>query len=105
MSYGMKEFKELLEKALKDYSDPMNCPFGMDPYAEGKLWREAKQGAITWVLEMIPTDDYEKWYEEAIIASNEAGFAGMDAASVIRYQEAEIERLKECEFMYKELSK
>lgn len=28
-------------------------------------------------------DDYRKWYEEAMAASNEAGYAGMDAASTI----------------------
>jgi hypothetical protein len=41
------------------------------------------------------TDDYKEWYEEAIIASNELGFAGMSAADVIKYQSLEIEQLKE----------
>ena len=40
-------------------------------------------------------DDYELWYEEAIIASNELGFADMPAADVIKYQGVEIEELKE----------
>ena len=39
--------------------------------------------------------NYKTWYEEAIIASNEAGFAGMSAADVIRYQESEVNHLKE----------
>ena len=29
-------------------------------------------------------DDFKAWYEEAMIASNEAGFAGMSAAETIR---------------------
>lgn len=48
-------------------------------------------------------DDYELWYIEAMEAANEAGFACMSAADVIRWQDAEIQRLKEYEFMYKEL--
>jgi hypothetical protein len=28
--------------------------------------------------------DYKAWYEEAMVASNEAGFAGLDAAQTIR---------------------
>lgn len=48
-------------------------------------------------------DDYETWYNEAIEASNQCGYACMSAADVIRAQDAEIQRLKEYEFMYKEL--
>ena len=40
-------------------------------------------------------DDYKQWYDEAIEASNECGFAGMSAAQVIRYQDEELKRLKE----------
>lgn len=40
-------------------------------------------------------DDYEKWYVEAIEASNELGFAGMSAAAVIRYQAEELKQLRE----------
>lgn len=36
-------------------------------------------------------DNYKEWYEEAIIASNELGFAGMSAADVIRYQAQQID--------------
>lgn len=39
-------------------------------------------------------NDYKEWYEEAIIASNELGFAGMSAADVIKYQAVEIEQWK-----------
>lgn len=53
---------------------------------------------------MGTNDNYELWYTEAMEASNECGFAGMSAADVIRWQDAEIQRLKEYEFMYKELS-
>ena len=40
-------------------------------------------------------DDYKQWYDEAIEASNECGFAGMSAAQVIQYQDAEIKRLRD----------
>ena len=39
-------------------------------------------------------NDYKQWYDEAIEASNECGFAGMSAAQVIQYQDGEIKRLK-----------
>lgn len=32
---------------------------------------------------MVDKDDYKAWYEEAMIASNEAGFVGMSAAETI----------------------
>lgn len=35
-------------------------------------------------LEQQPADDYKAWYEEAMVASNEAGFSGMSAAETIR---------------------
>lgn len=54
MEYGLKQYKELLEKALKKYNDPMECPFGMDPYKDGVLYRNAKQEAFLWCLEMLP---------------------------------------------------
>lgn len=34
-------------------------------------------------------DDYKAWYEEAMMASNEAGCAGMSAAETIRYLAAQ----------------
>jgi hypothetical protein len=39
-------------------------------------------------------DNYKLWYEEAVVASNELGFAGMSAADVIRYQAQENDELK-----------
>lgn len=38
--------------------------------------------------------DYKHWYEEAMVASNEAGFAGVDAASAIRWLSSEVQRLE-----------
>lgn len=52
--YGLKEYKELLEKALKKYDNPMECPFGMDPYNEGVAYRRNKQETIVWCLDMLP---------------------------------------------------
>ena len=40
-------------------------------------------------------DNYEKWYIEAIIASNEAGYACMSAADVIKNQDEHIKDLIE----------
>lgn len=40
---------------------------------------------------MSTNDNYQEWYEEAIIASNELGFAGMSAAQVIKLQAEELE--------------
>lgn len=36
-------------------------------------------------------DDYKEWYNEAIIVSNDLGFAGMSAADVIKFQAEELE--------------
>jgi hypothetical protein len=52
--YGMKEYKELLEKALLKYNNPMECPFGMDPYVEGRIHRTAIQDTLVWCLDMLP---------------------------------------------------
>jgi hypothetical protein len=38
-------------------------------------------------------DDYKGWYNEAMLAANEAGYAGQDAASVIRSMAQEIAAL------------
>lgn len=38
--------------------------------------------------------NYEFWYEEAVAASNEPGYAGMSASDVIRHQGTEIENLR-----------
>lgn len=53
-TYGIKEYKELLEKAIKNYNNPMECPCEMDIYKEGVIYRRAKQEALTYALEMLP---------------------------------------------------
>jgi hypothetical protein len=52
--YGLKEYKELLEKAYKRYQNPMECPFGMNPYTEGAFYRQNKLEMLQWCLEMLP---------------------------------------------------
>lgn len=52
--YGLKEYKELLEKVYKEYENPDNCPFGMDPYTEGVQYRHNKREILQWCLEMLP---------------------------------------------------
>lgn len=41
------------------------------------------------VLAAMAQSDYRAWYEEAMVASNEAGFAGVSAADTIRFLAAE----------------
>lgn len=55
--YGLKEYAALLEKALKSYENPMECPFGMDPYTDGIIYRQSKREATVWCLEMLPETD------------------------------------------------
>lgn len=38
--------------------------------------------------------EYRVWYDEAICASNELGYAGMSAADVIKHQAEELASLK-----------
>lgn len=52
--YTLKDYKELLEKALKSYDEPLNVPIQLDPYKEGALYRQAKKEALTYALEMLP---------------------------------------------------
>lgn len=52
--YTLKDYKELLEKALKSYDEPLNVPIHLDPYKEGVLYRQAKKEALTYALEMLP---------------------------------------------------
>lgn len=55
MEYGLKEFKELLEKRFKDCDDPMNIPFGCDPTSEkSKFRRQIQKETYRDVLEQFP---------------------------------------------------
>jgi len=49
---------------------------------------EVSRQSMDYVLANPPSqssgDDFKAWYEEAMGATNEAGYVGMDAASVIR---------------------
>lgn len=55
MSYGLKEYKALLEQELVDLRDPMNVPFGMDPFSSQSTgYRAAKAESINYALEMLP---------------------------------------------------
>lgn len=55
--YGLKEYKELLEKALVCYQDPLSVPVEMDPYSKSaNVWRAAKMEAILYALEMLPQE-------------------------------------------------
>lgn len=55
MTYGLKEYKALLEKNLEDLKDPYNVPFGMDPFGgQAKDYRRNKSESINYALEMLP---------------------------------------------------
>lgn len=55
MSYGLKEYKDLLEQNLRDLRNPMSIPFGMDPFtSEATAYRKAKMESINYALEMLP---------------------------------------------------
>lgn len=55
MTYGLKEYKALLEKNLLDLKDPYNVPFGMDPFGgQAKDYRRSKSESINYALEMLP---------------------------------------------------
>jgi len=47
-------------------------------YVAGRRWRESGCPLV------VEPDEWRQWYEEAMCASNEAGFAGMSAAQTIR---------------------
>jgi len=52
--YGLKEYKALLEKAFKEYQNPDNCRFGMEPLTDGAVYRKHKLEILLWCLEMLP---------------------------------------------------
>lgn len=55
MTYGLKEYKALLEKNMSDLKDPMSVPFGMDPFSQqATAYRTAKMESINYALEMLP---------------------------------------------------
>jgi hypothetical protein len=55
MSYGLKEYKALLEKNLIDLRNPMSTPFGCDPHSDLSITvRYAKMESINYALEMLP---------------------------------------------------
>lgn len=55
MTYGLREYKALLEKNLEDLKNPMNIPFGMDPFtSDATAYRTAKMESINYAIEMLP---------------------------------------------------
>ena len=54
--------------------------------------REAEAALAT---QQTQAEDYKTWYDEAMCASNEAGFAGMSAADTIRELARELAALKQ----------
>lgn len=72
--------------------------YTLEAFRNGEPWSRDFVGdnLIHAMLDKIESlKDYKQRYDEAIKASNEAGFAGMSAADVIRYQESEVNHLKE----------
>lgn len=55
MSYGLKEYKMLLEQNLRDLRNPLSVPFGMNPSSsEATGYRAAKMESINYAIEMLP---------------------------------------------------
>ena len=55
MTYGLKEYKVLLQQNLRDLNNLMNVPFGMDPHSsQACAYRAAKRESINYALEMLP---------------------------------------------------
>lgn len=55
MTYGLKEYKALLEKNLEELKNPMCVPFGADPFSQHSInVRHAKMESINYALEMLP---------------------------------------------------
>lgn len=53
--YGLKEYKELLERELLRLGDPNSTQFGLDPFCEMEInIRLAKQESINYAIEMLP---------------------------------------------------
>ena len=53
--YGLREYKELLEKNLAELNNQLSIPFGMDPHSEiARCYRRWKQESINYALEMLP---------------------------------------------------
>ena len=53
--YGIKQYKELLERELSRLSDPNNSPFGTDPSSKFSIAiRNAKRESINYAIEMLP---------------------------------------------------
>lgn len=98
------EFEDGKYKVIRD-----DATYQTTLYRNGEYWEAGTKDVLgdkmfhAMLNEIEAQWEYGKWYEEAIEASNEAGYACMSAAEVIRCQDAEIQRLREYEFMYKEL--
>lgn len=77
--YGMKDFKDLMEKRFKECDDPMNIPFGCDPFSQSSInHRAIKKETYNYVLEMLPEQIEIARYSQRLVSQ----------------QRAEIERLK-----------
>lgn len=55
MSYGLKEYKALLEKNFNDLKNPLNVPCQLNPFGDsGNAYRYAKMESINYAIEMLP---------------------------------------------------
>lgn len=80
-------------KALEEMALAHGAPLRVNPHVTVEKLREAMNNAEptcfipetdTTSQQVESKDDYRKWYEEAIEASNEAGYTCMSAADVIK---------------------
>lgn len=56
--YGIKQYKELLERELIRLSDPNNSQFGTDPSSQFSIAiRNTKRESINYAIEMLPESE------------------------------------------------
>ncbi len=48
------QYKQLLERRIRELNNAMECPCHLDPWSEGLIWRKSHQEALTYALEMLP---------------------------------------------------
>lgn len=93
------EFENGKYKVVRD-----DTTYATTLYRGGEYWEAGTKGVVgdklfhSMLNEIESLRDYRTWYNEAIEASNECGYACMSAADVIRAQEAEIQCLRDREF-------
>ena len=99
------EFEDGKYKVIRD-----DTTYATTLYRNGEYWEAGTKGVLGDKLFHAMLNEIDFLWdtdclacELAVAGVKEAGYAYMSAAEVIRCQDAEIQQLREYEFMYKEL--